>query len=70
MDVSSSWRGPVAVDRAVEPEEVRPMKLEGKIVLAVALILATPLVVTMCAHPADAGRSAPTAPPPPAAPGD
>ena len=46
------------------------MKLEGKIVLAVALILATPLVVTMCAHPADAGRSAPTAPPPPAAPGD
>jgi hypothetical protein len=48
------------------------MKVEGKIVLVMALVLATPLVVTWCAHPADAGRSrsfpAPTAPPPAGAP--
>jgi hypothetical protein len=39
------------------------MKLEGKIVLTLALVLATPLVVTLCARPTSADRTAPAAPP-------
>ena len=37
------------------------MKVEGKIVLVMALVLATPLVVTWCAHPADADGAHPRA---------
>jgi hypothetical protein len=39
------------------------MKVEGKIVLVMALVLATPLVVTWCAHPTTAVSTPPPSPP-------